>query len=109
MSTYNKGDLVLTTDGTNISTCIVLTEPLTVSPEKNYHFYYTYCIETDLYGIVYAQEITALVSRGFAPDFDFHTEIFDTDYEIYAELYESFSYFPMFHSELFDEDSDQDE
>jgi len=109
MSTYNKGDLILASGDEQTSTCIILTEKFMVSPEKNSSFYYTYCIETGLYGIVYEYEITALVAAGFAPEFKFHSEIFDTDYETYRELHSQFAYLPTFFPDsLFDIDSEDD-
>ena len=102
----NKGDLVLISDGEQISTCIVLTEIFNISSELDNGFYYTVCIETGLYGIVYDNEITSVVCENFAPDFQFKSELFETDYSYYAELYESFSYFPFWYG---DEDSSDED
>jgi len=110
VQSYNKGDLVLVSNNTQTSTCIILTEKYAVSSEKNYNFYYTYCLETGLYGLIYESEITALVAPEFAPEFEFHSELFDTDYEIYSELYERFTYFPSFYpNNFFDMDTEDDD
>lgn len=93
---YEKGDLVLTSDENQSSTRIILTEMYSVESSTDYSFYYTYCIETGLYGIVYDTEITALVSKNFTPEFEFHSEIFETDWSFYDYLFEAFSYFPQF-------------
>ncbi len=93
---YHKGDLVLISDGSSTSTCIVLTEMFSVSSSDDYSFYYTYCLETGMYGVVYEDEIVSLVTTGFAPDFVFHSELFDNHYQYYSHLYEEFAYFPSF-------------
>lgn len=92
-----KGDLVLVSKGDTTRTCIILTDKDIIDSHGEYEFYYTYCLETGLYGLVYIHEITSMVSHGFAPDFEFHSEIFDTNYSYYAELYERFSYFPAYY------------
>jgi hypothetical protein len=96
MGTYEKGDLVLVSDSNHSTTCIILTEMYNVTSTTEYNFYYTYCIETDRYGMVYDTEIIGLVSKKFAPNFEFHSEIFDTDWSFYDYLFEAFSYFPSF-------------
>jgi hypothetical protein len=103
----NKGDLVLVSDGSAISTCIVLTDIFNVTTDPDKGFYYTLCIETGLYGIIYDHEITSIVCEGFAPDYEFKSELFETDYSHYADLYEGFSYFPLVWS-LDDESSEED-
>jgi len=90
---YLKGDLVLISGADQTSTCIILTEMFQVSFD-NYNFYYTYCVETGLYGVVYETEITSLVAPNFAPDFVFESALFDTDYDWDDYLYDQFSYFP---------------
>ena len=92
--------------GETTRTCIVLTDKDIIDSQGECEFYYTYCLETGLYGLVYVYEITSVVSRGFAPDFEFHSEIFDTNYSYYAELYEQFSYFPAFYPYIDDETED---
>ena len=82
--------------GKETSTCIILTDRFTVSTQDSYNFYYSYCVETGLYGLIYESEITTLVAADFAPDFEFHSEIFNTDYELYSELYEQWAYYPSF-------------
>ena len=93
---YKKGDLVLISDDTRSSTCIILTELFNVESTDDYNFYYTYCLETGLYGVVYESEVVTLLSEDFAPDFEFHSELFNTDFSFYDYLYEHFSYFPSF-------------
>ena len=92
---YEKGDLVLISDGQRTSTCIILTEIYRVASVDDYSFYYTYCLETGTYGVVYEEEIISLVTPNFAPDFEFASELFDTHYSYYSNLYEEFSYFPQ--------------
>jgi hypothetical protein len=102
---YTKGDLVLVSKDKGVSTCIVLTSLCQVADSHEYSFYYTYCLESGLYGVVYNNEIISLVSEGFAPDFKFHDEIFETDYSFYDYLFEAFSFYPSyFHSGSFGQD-----
>tara|TARA_B100000686_G_C16732277_1_gene941430 strand:- start:308 stop:655 length:348 start_codon:yes stop_codon:yes gene_type:complete len=104
---YKKGALVLVSDGVNTSTCIILTEKFAVSSEKNYNFFYSYCLETGIYGIIYENEITSLVAPDFAPDFEFSSTLFDTDYAYHEAIFESFAYFPGIWS--YDLSSEDDE
>ena len=92
----NKGDLVLATDGENTSTCVVLTARYSYEFEQADSFYYSYCLETGLYGILYDREILSVVSKNFAPNFEFDSQIFDTKYDFYQALCDSFSYWPYF-------------
>jgi hypothetical protein len=100
-----KGDLVFITDGERTSTCIVLTSEFVICSKKNRGFYYTVCLETGVYGIVYNNEITSIVCKGFAPDYEFKSELFETDYSYYAEMYKHFAYFPM----MWEDDSSEDD
>ena len=107
---YNKGDLVLVSNGERTTTCIILTTSYTTETEKNYDFYYSYCLEDGLYGLVYGREIVSVVATNFAPDFEFESELFDTNYTYYADLYERFAYFPtLFPSPDGDSESSDDE
>jgi hypothetical protein len=91
---YSKGDLVLVSNGTQSSTCIILTEKYTTTAYISYSFYYSYCLETGIYGLIYEDEIIGIVVEGFAPDFHFESELFDLDYSFYEHLSESWAYFP---------------
>ena len=95
-----KGDLVLVSNGVKTTTCIVLTLPYQVIPEGDNSFYYSYCLDDGLYGLIYNREIISIVAADFAPDFEFESELFDTNY----------SYFPPFFpfTDDFDDDSDED-
>lgn len=90
-----KGDLVLVSDSESTKTCIILT--VKHRSPRSQNFYYTFCIETGLYGITYDKQIMSLVSKNFAPDFEFDSSIFDTNYSYYSELYEIYSYYPNFY------------
>ena len=107
----SRGDLIFVSDGEVTSTCIVLTEEFNISADSDRSFYYTICIETGLYGIVYDHEITSIVCESFAPNFEFRSDLFETDYSHYSELYESFAYFPTFWHplEISDDDDDSSE
>ena len=105
----SKGDLVLVTDGKITTTCIVLTLPFNVSNDEANDFYYSYCLETGLFGLIYNREIISIVSEKFAPDFEFESELFDTNYSYYADLYDRFAYFPPFFPLIDDLDDDSDE
>jgi len=103
-----KGDLVLISDGQITSTCIILTDEYhSLAP---FGFFYTYCLETGMYGIIYTNEITSIVSKSFAPDFEIASDLFDEKYKYYSDLYEQFSYFPDFYpydySFAYDQDTD---
>ena len=91
---YTKGDLVLVTDGNIVYTCIVLSHKYNATSVRQYSFYYTYCLETGEYGMVYDDEIMSLVSKNFAPNFECESSMFNTDYSFYDYLYEAFSYWP---------------
>lgn len=99
----NKGDLVLISDGDRVSTCIILTVKYNIGMEPDDNFYYTYCIETGLYGIVYQSEISTVVAKDFAPDFKFESEIFNSDYDA---LYDFYAYWP--YPELLQEWDEED-
>ena len=100
-----KGDLVLVSNGERTTTCIVLTPSYRGSASINYEFYYSYCLEDGIFGIIYTKEIISIVAKSFAPDFEFESELFDTDYSYYADLYDRFAYFPL----LFPEEDETDE
>ncbi len=104
-----KGDLVLISDGAKTSTCIILTQPFKVTGSKSDDFYYSYCLESGLFGLVYEREIISIVAPDFAPDFEFKSDLFDTNYDYYADLYERFAYFPYFYPFLNDPDSEDEE
>ena len=89
-----KGDLVLISDGEITSTCIILTEEHHSMAASG--FFYTYCLETGMYGIVYTDEIISVVSKEFAPDFKVDSPLFDENYKYYSDLYDNFSYFADF-------------
>jgi len=95
-----KGDLVLVSDGNHTTTCIILTPPFNVSSNRDNDFHYSYCLDDGLYGLIYNREIISIVAADFAPDFEFESELFDTNY----------SYFPPFFpfTDDFDDDSDED-
>ena len=101
-----KGDLILAASGGVTSTCIVLTVKYTYEFKDRESFYYTYCLETGLYGVVYTHEIISVVSKGFAPDFKFDSQIFDTNYDFYESLYDNFSYWPYFWSAKIEDEDD---
>ena len=101
----SKGDLVLVSNGEQTSTCIVLTERFLISVPAGQGFYYTYCIESGLYGLVYDSEVVTIVSKDFAPDFELSSELFDSHFVYSSDLYEKFSYTPL---TLPDDDSDED-
>ena len=105
---YNKGDLVLVSDGNLTTTCVLLTGSFDPSFSEN-SFYYTYCIETGQYGIVYDEEIISLVAADFAIDFPFDSQIFDNHYSYYPDLYEEYSYFPKSFPPIFADDDNSDE
>tara|TARA_R100000664_G_C2640910_1_gene65973 strand:- start:67 stop:396 length:330 start_codon:yes stop_codon:yes gene_type:complete len=109
MEAFDKGDLVLVSDGATTSTCIILTSRYDAQGKTNYVFYYTYCLETGLFGIVYLDEIVSVVCKDFAPDFEFHSELFETDYSFHEAIFENFSYFPGIWNYDLDDDSSDDE
>ena len=92
----NKGDLVLVSNGDLVSTCIILSVRYTYQFQDTSEFYYTYCLETGLYGIVYDYEIINIVSKNFAPEFEFESELFDTNYSYYDAFYDSYLYWPYY-------------
>ena len=90
----NKGDLVIVSNGQKTSTCVVLSAVFTVSFPDVKNYYYSLCIETGIYGVIYDNEVISVVCEDFAPEIDFANELFETDYSYYADVYDSFSYFP---------------
>ena len=89
-----KGDLVLISDGENTSSCIILTSMFAGSYDTD--MYYTYCIESGHYGVVYQSEIISVVCKDFAPNFEVENDFFNTDYYYYQQMIELFSYYPDF-------------
>jgi len=101
---------VLVSNGEITTTCIILTPSYSSTETKNHDFYYSYCLEDGLFGLVYGREIISIVAENFAPDFEFESELFDTDYSYYADLYDRFAYFPTLFPPLPDDtDSSDDE
>ena len=90
------------------STCIILTSKYDAADVITENFYYTYCVETSLYGVVYENEIISLVAADFAHDFEFLSELFETDYALDTHLYESFSYYPSMFGWDDDDSSEED-
>ena len=101
-----KGDLVLVSDGLETSTCVILSEPFTLSSSKQASFYYAYSLETGVYGLIYDYEIVSLVCEDFASDLDMSVDLFDIDRTFYDYYFEMFSYFPQFYP---DDDSSEDD
>lgn len=93
-----KGDLVLVSDGERTTTCIVLTTSFVGSSNTNNAFYYSYCLEDGIFGLIYSKEILSIVAPNFAPDFEFESDLFETDYSYYNEIYQKFAYFPSIFS-----------
>lgn len=89
---YEKGDLVLVSDSGTTSTRIIITDLFDSSEGSN--FYYTYCIESGFYGIVYNEEITCVVSKNFAPDFQSDEDFLFDNSMFYDYLFEMFNFFP---------------
>jgi len=104
----DKGDLVLISNGIKTTTCIILTQSYRVTSEVDNDFYYSYCLEDGLYGLVYNREMISIVSNQFAPDFEFESELFDTNYSYYADLYDRFAYFPQIFPYFSDDDDTDD-
>ncbi len=98
-----KGDLVLISDGSRNSTCIILTD--TYQTQAFDDFYYSYCIENGQYGIIYDSEIIAILQTEFAPEFPSNSTLFDLD----SAWFEDCFYFPsVFPYEAdFDDDSEE--
>jgi hypothetical protein len=91
----DKGDLVLISNGIKTTTCIILTQSYRVTSEGDNSFYYSYCLEDGLYGLIYNRDIISIVATQFAPDFEFESELFNTDYSYFTDINERFSYFPQ--------------
>ena len=89
-----KGDLVLVSNGERTTTCIILTVKYHMSSGTNHDFYYSYCLDDGLYGLIYKRELVSIVSEGFAPDFPCSSDLFDTNYGFYSDFYEDYFYFP---------------
>jgi len=105
MAIYKKGDLVLTSNGEATTTCIILSERYNIGVLDNNDFYYSYCLETGLYGMLYTSEIFSRVAEEFMPDWETHDSLFQLDLSFYDYLFDAFSYFPsIFPSGSFDED-----
>jgi len=103
---YDKGDLVLVSDGDLTTSCVILSDRFDPTFSDN-SFYYTYCIETGKYGIVYENEVISLVVPNFSIDVDFESQIFDNHYNYYSDLYEKYSYIPIIFP-LVEESSEED-
>ncbi len=95
---YKKGDLVLSSDGDITTTSVILSEKYNVNMTGENDFYYSYCLETGLYGILYSTEIASLVAENFMPEWEIYDSIFQTDWSFYDYLFEAFSFYPSFFS-----------
>ena len=93
----------MVSDGRFTSTCIILSNLFEGSFDDK--FFYTLCIETGAYGIVFAREIVCVVSESFAPDFHYESEIFN-HYDYCNDFYEKYSYTPFTKPD--DDSSDED-
>lgn len=98
-----KGDLILITnlDGTN-ATCIV------VGAFDGSDYLYCFCIDTNMYKLVYIGEVQAIICEKFDPEFP-EDDYFDLDYSFYAACYEAYNYFPSFMGTNTDDEDDNDE
>jgi len=103
---YSKGDLVLTVDQARVYTCILLTNMYTTGTGTK--FYYSHCVETGSNGILYEGEIDSLISKEFAPNFEYKSDIFDQHYW-YEMMLDRFAQWPVFWPYDYDDDeSDED-
>ena len=100
---------MLVSNGEYTTTCIILTPPYDPTDNNDNNFYYSYCLEDGLFGLIYSREIISIVSKNFAPDFEFESELFDTDYSFYADLHDRFAYFPSIFPALKSDCDDNDE
>ena len=66
-----KGDLVLISNKGAVATCLLLTDLFVICSSTSRGFYYSVCLETGLYGIVYTNEISAVVCEGFDTNHEF--------------------------------------
>jgi hypothetical protein len=98
----SKGDLVLVKGLKNTYTCVILSENYSMGSGSR--FYYSYCIETDVYGVIYNNEIISVVTKGFNFDHEFNSELFDDEYTWYEMMMETHSYWPYFYAPTEDDD-----
>jgi hypothetical protein len=106
----SKGDLVLLSNEGSAKTCIILSSKYIFGSERV--FYYTYCLETGEYGIVYETEIECIVAKEFDPDFKFDSELFDEENCWYDILISEYGYWwPRYwqSSGLSEDDDSEDE
>jgi len=103
----DKGDLVLISNGERTSTCIILTDKYAVTSESDYNFYYSYCVETGIYGIIYTSEVVTVLQKNFAPDFPIDGGLFDFECTFYEEYFYYPSFYP-FEPDSTDESDDED-
>ena len=96
--TYKKGDLILSSADGSPWTCVIVTEMCYGNPSQENEYYYTYCLETGLYRLVYRSEIVTLLCEDFNPEFKFQDDMFDTNWSLYDYLFEAFSFYPSFFS-----------
>ena len=106
--TVSKGDLVLVSNvDSKTVTCVILTEKYIFGTDRG--FYYTFCIETGQYGLVYENEISCVVAKDFHHDFEFDTDSFDEEYYWYEILMNEYgSFWPRYWVPN-DQDSEDDE
>jgi hypothetical protein len=101
---YDEGDLVaINTLDNRTQSAIVLR----VFNKRK--FFYCYIIEEDAYKLIYDREISFLISKNFAPDFEYDEEIFDLDYAYYEACLDLFSYVPFYNYFIDDEDDSEEE
>ena len=98
-----KGDLIaIKTLDERIITGIVLR-----TFSKN-NIFYCYVIEEDSHRLIYIGEVSFLITKDFAPDFEFDEEVFNLDYAYYEACLDLYSYAPFYNYFVDDEDDSEE-
>lgn len=104
----SKGDLVLIKGIVQTYSCIVLSDKYSMGSGNT--FYYSYCIETGIYGVIYSSEIISIAAKDFDPEHKFSSELFNDEYNWYQVMMEQSFYWPyVFTPDDSEEDSDDNE
>ena len=87
---YKKGDLILVNSlEDNKTTCVI------VGVFSGAKYVYCYCIDDNLYKLIYHKEIECLLAEDFVTDLP-DSDLWDVDYSFNSACIDSHSYFPIY-------------
>ena len=101
---YEKGDLVaIRTLDERRQTAIIL------DVFNREDFFYCHILDDSSDKLIYSSEIEFLISKNFAPDFEYDEEMFNLNYSYYEACLNVYSYAPFYSYFSDRDDSEEDE